>query len=273
MLDTGTPGKTSPSTSERPAPSAPRIASAVSPPQPSSVPTPPAVTRCAIPSANRAPAARGVEWPPLGRDEPDEQRRVARRRRPGRPRPAPPSTVTTSRAARRSTWARVIGSCDPIASRIGRAAVAATADRPAPEHSRRAAPRPDRPRRPAASAARRSASRAPRRNPRRCGCPGPRGRGRSAASAAATSIGASTPGAGQAATCDDPALRRDRRGDQSARRCPPRAARTATSSATWPLSRESTFLNDDRGQRRRRRRAPRRPRPGRPPRRPRARPC
>ena len=239
MPETGIPGKTSPSITKTPTPSAPRIASAVSPPQPSSVPTPPALTSCAIPSANRAPAARGSNARPsaaTSRNTPP-----ARPDRAGQTPSGAIVTVTAPDAARRSTWATVIGSWEPIASRIG-AAAAAPVSTNAPGASRRASGRGQ------ARGAHQQRRRPPERARQRrveigvaCGVrdvelEAARGDRRRTSTGAATPVPVSRPSA-TTRPCAGIA------GATSARLRPARAARTATSSATWPLRRESTFLN------------------------------
>ena len=240
MLETGTPGKISPSMSrtpdsERAEDRVGRLAAAGE--QRAGRRRPDKLRDL---RAKRAPARRGVEWPPLGRRaEP-----AAHRRPPGaagqRPRPAPVSMVTNPRRPHRVD----LGEGDRVVR----------ADR---EKDRRRQSRPDRPAAPAQAAGdgrrqpggadeqRRRSHPAPpparRRGRRRRGYPVPRARGRSPRQRAATSIGAATPAPAEPAPrrC---ALAPGSRSDQGAGR-PERSATTATSSATWPFRRESTFLN------------------------------
>ena len=215
------------------------MASAVSPPQPRRVWTPPTLTSCAIPSANRAPAASGSKGFPS----------TATSRTscagPFAIGPHTPSgaavTVTMPAAASRSTWAMVIGSCEPIASRTGGASLG-TGIAQAPAASLRATAA-------ASPAAPTSSTGGPSKACSRAASKsvslavsGISSVSPLAASTAATSIGVATPApANWPSTTLRPCA--GIAGATRARARPARAPKTATSLATWPFKRESTFLN------------------------------
>ena len=215
------------------------MASAVSPPQPSSVRTPPALTSCAIPRAKRCACGLRVERLALDRREPDELRPATRQR-------------TADPVRRRRDGCRAargqpldLGEGDRIvradreqdrpgepgrrdlrrAGASWRATAAASPAAPTRSAGDLSSARPNGPSKSASTRVSGTSSASPL-----------------AATVAATSIGSATPApVSRPSTTVRPCA--GIAGATRARLRPARAAKTPTSSATWPLSRESTFLN------------------------------